>query len=318
MNSRIWNFVISFVFHFIHCHSDRNVYQKRDHSLSKPYNTISGFGAGSALWDFTGNAMITGNYIRLTSEKKGEHGHLWNNIRTKFKNWEAHLHFKIKSTNGKQLGGDGLALWLTRERMARGNVFGATNNFRGLGVFLDTFANDWNNDHKFPYVSAMVTDGDIKYDHDKDGMKQILDGCYANIRDQPHETFLLVRYENRKLTVKTDVDGQNNWLACFEVDGVKLPRGLFFGISAATGDLTDNHDIISLKVYEIEQASASLLDESDPDIGVDKKDVIEVEDDSDSEVGGSWFKWFLVLFLLIAIGGVLYYFATNNDSKRFY
>ena len=53
-------------------------YLQREHSLSRPYSTISGFGAGSSYWDFGGNAMITGNHVRLTSEKPGETGYLWN------------------------------------------------------------------------------------------------------------------------------------------------------------------------------------------------------------------------------------------------
>ena len=48
--------------------------------------------------------------------------------------------------------------------------------------------------------------------------------CFANLRDQSHETFLLVRYENRKLTVKTDVDDKKTWQSCFEVDQVNLPK----------------------------------------------------------------------------------------------
>jgi mannose-binding lectin 2 len=37
--------------------------------------------------------------------------------------------------------------------------------------------------------------------------------------------------------VSTDVDGKNGWKPCFTVDGVRLPTGYFFGLSAATGDL---------------------------------------------------------------------------------
>ena len=37
---------------------------------------------------------------------------------------------------------------------------------------------------------------------------------------------------------------------CFVVRRVFLKRGGFFGVSAATGDLADNHDIVSLKVGE--------------------------------------------------------------------
>jgi len=321
----------------INCSSDRNVYQKREHSLVKPYSTISGFGAGSSFWDFGGNAMITGNHIRLTSEKKSEAGYLWNNARTGFKNWELHLHFKIKSTKSSQMGGDGLALWYTKDRMEKGGVFGAKNTFVGLGVFLDTFANDWNNDHKFPQVSAMVSNGDVTFNHDKDGVDEAVGSCFANVRDRRHETFLLVRYENRKLTVKTDVDDNKSWAPCFQVDGVSLPKGFYFGLSSATGDLFDNHDVISLKVFEIElsgEDAPSATDDSDDEdagaVGVDKHEentgagasTSSRTEDGDEEVaeegGGSWFKYFLALVVLGLIVGVVIYFRREDQSKRFY
>lgn len=314
----------------LNCHSERNVYQKREHSLARPYSTISGFGAGSSYWDFGGNAMITGSHVRLTSEKAGERGYLWNNYPTEFKNWELHFHFKIKSTKTKKLGGDGLALWYTKDRMEMGNVFGAKNTFIGLGVFLDTFANDWNNDHKFPQVSAMVSNGDVTFNHDKDGVEEAVGSCFSNLRDQSHETFLLVRYENRKLTVKTDVDDKKTWQSCFEVDGVNLPKGFFFGMSSATGDLFDNHDVISLKVYEIElsdeDAAAEALDvEADAKVGVAKRSVDDVEVGSASSSsrdqdggGGGFFKYFLVFVVLCLIVGVVIYFYKEDRSKRFY
>jgi len=305
--------------------SERNVYQKREHSLSKPYSTISGFGAGSSYWDFGGNAMITGNYVRLTSEKNGEAGFLWNNVPTEFKNWELHLHYKIKSSKAKQMGGDGMALWYTKDRMQRGNVFGAKNTFVGLGVFLDTFANDWNNDHKFPQVSAMVSNGDQSFNHDKDGMDTALGSCFANIRDRSHETFLLVRYENKQLTVKTDVDNNKSWESCFHVDGVNLPKGLYFGISSATGDLFDNHDVISLKVYEIEvESKDAASDDAELEVGVDKlEEKLEADAESDGEGGsggggGGYFKYFLALIVIGGIVGAVIYFRKEDNSKRFY
>ena len=41
-------------------------------------------------------------------------------------------------------------------------------------MFLDTFANDWNNAHNFPHVSAMVSNGDLTYNHDKDGIDEAI------------------------------------------------------------------------------------------------------------------------------------------------
>lgn len=52
--------------------------------------------------------------------------------------------------------------------------------------------------------------------------------------------------------VLTDVEGKRNWQKCFKVDGVQLPTGYYLGLSAATGDLSDNHEVVSVKFYELE------------------------------------------------------------------
>lgn len=33
---------------------------------------------------------------------------------------------------------------------------------------------------------------------------------------------------------------------------IKLPTGYYFGISATTGDLSDNHDILSIRLFELD------------------------------------------------------------------
>lgn len=40
------------------------------------------------------------------------------------------------------------------------------------------------------------------------------------------------------LQVMTDVEDKNEWKNCFDVAGVRLPTGYFFGASAGTGDLS--------------------------------------------------------------------------------
>jgi len=42
------------------------------------------------------------------------------------------------------------------------------------------------------------------------------------------------------------------WKECFAADKIKLPTGYYFGFTAATGELSDNHDIISVKVYQLD------------------------------------------------------------------
>lgn len=54
----------------------------------------------------------------------------------------------------------------------------------------------------FPYISAMVNNGSLTYDHSKDGRWTELAGCTAEIRNQNHDTFLAVRYSRGRLTVR--------------------------------------------------------------------------------------------------------------------
>lgn len=53
-------------------------------------------------------------------------------------------------------------------------------------------------------------------------------------------------------TVSTDLENSGEWKTCFTVQGVHLPTGYYFGASATTGDLSDNHDVIAVKFYELD------------------------------------------------------------------
>ncbi|XP_026722714.1 VIP36-like protein, partial [Athene cunicularia] len=173
------------------------------------------------------------------------------------------VHFKIHGQGKKNLNGDGFAIWYTKDRMQPGPVFGSKDNFLGLGVFVDTYPNEEKqqeaqkrryspgNQRVFPYISAMVNNGSLTYDHDRDGRPTELGGCTAMVRNLNHDTFLVIRYVKRRLTVLIDIDGKHEWRDCIDVPGVRLPRGYYFGTSSVTGDLSDNHDIISLKLYQL-------------------------------------------------------------------
>lgn len=77
------------------------------------------------------------------------------------------LEFKVHG-HGKDLFGDGMAFWYVKHPMQPGNVFGAADYFWGLGLFLDTYANqNGAHTHGHPYVSAMVNNASMAYDHDR-------------------------------------------------------------------------------------------------------------------------------------------------------
>ncbi|XP_054721567.1 vesicular integral-membrane protein VIP36-like [Uloborus diversus] len=237
-----------------------NDYLKREHSLIKPYQAS---GISIPFWDFMGSVIITNNYIRLTPDIQSKSGAIWNNVPCKVRNWELQVHFKVYG-KGKDLFGDGLAIWYAKQALTAGEVFGSMDKFQGLGIFLDTYANqNGPHNHGHPYISAMVNNGSLSYDHDRDGTHTELDGCEAKFRNSDYDTHISIRYEKDVLTVSTDIDGKNAWRECFRVEGVRLPTGYFIGASATTGDLSDNHDIISIRLYELEVPDDKISAEED-------------------------------------------------------
>lgn len=109
---------------------------------------------------------------------------------------------------------------------------------------FDSFDND--NKHNNPYISAVLNDGTKQYDHANDGTTQLLSGCLRDFRNKPFPTRARIEYYNNVLTVLIHNGMTNNnddYEMCLRADGVQLPRNGYFGISAATGGLADDHDV---------------------------------------------------------------------------
>ncbi|XP_065919379.1 vesicular integral-membrane protein VIP36-like [Dysidea avara] len=224
-------------------------YFRKEHSLTKPY---TGAGMDIPNWDFVGSTMVASSYIRLTPDRQSKQGALWNKIPVHMHNWEILVQFSV-SGSGRQLFGDGFAFWYTKEHAELGPVLGNRDFFTGLGVFFDTYSNhNGVHTHEHPYISAIVSDGGVHYDHDKDGTHSQVAGCTAKFRNKEHDTFFAISYVDRELSVFHNIEGDDNWAECFNAPNIDLPTGYYFGFSAATGDLADNHDIISVKVYDVD------------------------------------------------------------------
>lgn len=290
-------------------------YMKKDHSLVKPYQDDH--------WQFVGTTIVTNNYVRLTADVRSASGAIWNTAPCQLRDWELHVHFKVHG-NGRDLFGDGLAIWYTKERLTLGPVFGSRDFFNGLGIFLDTYANqNGQHHHGHPYISSMVNNGTLHYDHDLDGTHTSLSGCEANMRGVQHETYIAIRYEHDRLTVSTDFEGKNSWKLCYAVEGVRLPTGYYFGVSAATGDLSDNHDIYSLKLYDI-----GIDRKDDPNVDYSKiapsaENVAPPRERVEDQPGPSTLKIIAYIILAVVIvgaivGGIVYMKSQETSRKRFY
>ncbi|XP_038559404.1 VIP36-like protein isoform X1 [Micropterus salmoides] len=296
---------------------------KREYSLAKPYRGL-GF-SSSSQWDLMGTAMVTPDYVRLTPDLQSRQGAVWSRIPFFLQDWELKVHFKIHGLGKKNLNGDGLAVWLTKDRMQNGPVFGNMNQFIGLGIFVDTYPNaDKNHDRTFPYISVMLGNGTLSYDHDYDGRPTELGGCTAMVRNAIYDTFLLVRYSKNRLTLMVDVDGKQEWKDCADITGLRLPTGYFFGASSATGDLSDNHDIISMKLYQL-TVERTPEDEEEEEVTIPRVDNMEQFQVEVQEEGMSGVQFFFTLLfsilglgVLAVVGMVVYGRWKENRRKRFY
>ncbi|KAI8295345.1 hypothetical protein K4K59_004607 [Colletotrichum sp. SAR11_240] len=288
----------------------------RTHSLNQPYLDSD---MASRWYDFGGDTIIrTDSYIRLTSDRPSQTGWLFSRVPLTATNWEIEVEFKIHGKN--QLYGDGFAMWVTKSRGTQGTVFGSPDNFEGLGIFFDTYKNN-RPGTVFPYVMAMYGDGKTAYDKDNDGKGTELAGCSARgIRHASVPTKAKVTYfQDKQLKLELQYKSEGDWTLCFETESPPaIPQIAYLGFSAETGELSDNHDIISIQaknLYTTQTGKGS--SKTTPGSGKGKKGSGSVKQPKE---GGSWTWFFLKVFLFCGLvgGGYVGYTAwrAKNDKRH--
>ncbi|KAJ6030784.1 uncharacterized protein N7446_000149 [Penicillium canescens] len=290
----------------------------RTHSLSPPY-LDSDF--QSRWFDFGGDTVVRADkYLRLTADRPSQQGWIFSRVPLTATNWQIELEFEIHGAGN--LHGDGFALWLTKERATQGPVFGSTDRFEGLGIFFDTYKNN-RPGVSFPYVMAMMGDGQTTYDQAHDGKANELAGCSARgLRSAPVPTKARLTYfQDKSLTLELQYKTEDSWTNCFTLNAdeanIAIPSVAYLGLSAETGELSDNHDIISLKaenLYSLNRNNNAGKGSSD---GRSKgRDGAKAP-----KKGGSW-TWFLfkTIMFFAAIAGAYFgwtIYRTKARSSRF-
>eukprot|EP00944_MAST-04C_sp_MAST-4C-sp1_P006919 g6919.t1 len=185
---------------------------------------------------------------------------MWGIKHVNVDNWSAVLGFRV-SGQGRTLFGDGLVFWFSDMGSYRsGNLFGIDSKFNGFAVILDTFKNT-ETAHVHKDISVLMGKGDDAVSR----LNTERAGCDANFRYyEGADSFkaaesmshLKITFKNKVLSVSVDQTGDGKFKHCFSAQNV-LPetfdvRRAFFGLSATTGQLADNHDVLSFNSYELE------------------------------------------------------------------
>jgi len=256
------------------------VYKKN--SFEPPFESFNNKGDRKIDgWVVGGDAYIMENYIRVANDRASKKGWIYNTAPTSNKKWTMEMKFRI-SGQGQRLYGDGLALWVTStarsDYQRGGSLFGAPNKINGFGILFDTYKNaETGNLHKD--VMLIANDGTKEIEMHK----VIPTGCNSNYRMwELRDDFSATKYsialidfdaQARTLKVRIDEDASGRMRDCFQYvfpkDGPEALGDLsrmHLAISSSTGQLADNHDVLSVQLREFgDKEAGKVEDEVDPD-----------------------------------------------------
>lgn len=122
------------------------------------------------------------------------------------------------------------------------------------------------------------------------------------------------------MTLELQYKSEDSWIECFKLDAEKtniaIPSVAYLGLSAETGELSDNHDIISLKTQNL----YSIGGPAGPSRGSSSaaKDKGHVKTSKKESGGGGW-GWFLVKIVLffLAIAGAYMGWTAYRAKQRY-
>lgn len=233
-------------------------------SFTAPFDDVSAGGdrVVGRSWRASGSAAVHQNFVRLTPDRQSKKGALWATAAAGVDELSATLKFRI-SGQGKKYFGDGLALWLTDARAYRaGDFHGHSETFRGVGIVFDTFKNaETLSLHKD--VTIVVNEGRA----DAEAFLKDAAGCAGDVRyHEDRGDFSVASASRAKVVVRGAAAGGLELVVQLdEKDGgsfadcatVALPASLdapwlrraHLGVTAATGQLADNHDVLALDVF---------------------------------------------------------------------
>lgn len=278
-------------------------------------------------FEYTGAAVVTDNYVRLTPDRQNKAGAVWSKSTLGAADWEVMFEFSI-SGQGAVVFGEGMAFWLVHDsdKTTQPTCFGGPCRWDGLAVFIDTYDN--NGDGMQPSLTAVWNEGSVTFDHDQDGANHpgTLGSCRLNqpVRNRDKPLRLVVTYSSVPKLLETRIRfADGTWQKCVETELANpTTDGVYVGASAQTGQIADNHDLISIKAFDLtehnrkQQATHGFLAASHHHFELDMQD-----DDLDDGMSGSSFLsvflWIVVVLVAVAVlVAAALFFRKHQEKKR--
>ncbi|XP_031433848.1 protein ERGIC-53 [Clupea harengus] len=227
------------------------------------------------FWVHTGNAIPSSDQIRITPSLRSQKGSVWTKNTVKFQHWEAEVTFRVAGRG--RMGADGLAMWFTESQGLTGPVYGGADQWNGVGIFFDSFDNDGKKNN--PAILVIGNNGNLVYDHQNDGSTQALGTCLRDFRNKPYPVRAKITYYQKTLTIMINngfTPDKDDYEFCARVENMVIPAEGFFGLSAATGGLADDHDVLSFLLFRLTEPGQE-LPEAEQEIPKEEKDKYQEE-----------------------------------------
>jgi len=238
-------------------------------SFHSPFTDLDNDGKRTIKgWNVEGSAEINKGFVRITPDRQSKQGYMWSQTPIGAEEFTVIFQFRI-SGQGQRFFGDGIALWITETSQYSGGTLHAANeNFKGIGIIMDTFKNtETASFHKD--VTIFQNDGTKTVD---DMQKESV-GCDASMRyhekradfSPTNSSRVKVQYNRGFLKISVDARASGTWEACTEANVImpkEFTNGAYLGVSAATGGLADNHDVLGLNVYSSSDDEAAIMKDS--------------------------------------------------------
>ena len=133
----------------------------------------------------------------------------------------------------------------------------------------------------------------------------------------------LTYFQDQNLKMELQYKKEDEWTPCFEIPNVKIPTVSYLGFSAETGELSDNHDIVSVNTKNLYNAGSrgqSRKAATEQKKNDRAKNIQDSNYSGSSSSGGfvSWLWFFVKTILVLAtIGGLGYVgYSTYRARQR--
>ncbi|KAM4826107.1 protein ERGIC-53-like [Thomomys bottae] len=223
-------------------------------------------GAEIPFWSYHGDAIMGPEEVRLAPSLSGQSGAVWSRAASPFPAWEVEV--KMRITGPGAQGAQGMALWYTRDKGPASAELGEPALGESLGIVLDSTARDAQDRPAIRVLAGGRPSPPGQLGSPRHEDRVLLGSCHRDFRNRPYPFRVRITYWGQRLRVSLSggLTPRDPDEVCVDLEPLVLAPGGFFGVSAATSTLADNHDVLSFLTFSLHEPGLEAGPQAFPDL----------------------------------------------------